>query len=206
VPIKIKKQNLAIPNKDSANMCSGCLGHCCKLHVDLTIYDILRISELEKKEFDSFVQLYEADETDAFGIKSMGKLVKFSLAKKADGFCAFFDSKSGLYCTIENSKPGICLMYPMSIKEGTIVLRDDAVCPDENKKKADFSKMNHQVLEDYDWEWKKYYEYVVEWNSFAKGDENPNDFIRYAIEQVKHEMTPIGRFYRKIKKLFRSTG
>lgn len=206
MPIKIKKENpphesSASPKStEASNMCSGCSIHCCKLHVDVTIYDILRITELENKEMDSFVELYEATDEDAFGFKAMEKIVKLSLRKKENGYCTLFDFEKGLHCKIEKSKPGICLLYPMAMENGKIIVREDAICPVENKKRADFSKMNKQVIEDYDWEWRKYYEFVNEWNSSAIGNESPNEFIKYAIDQVKYEMSPLGRFYRKVKK------
>ena len=181
-------------------MCSGCSGYCCKLHVDLTVYDVLRISELSGKDFDSFVQLYEADETDTFGFRALGQIVKLSLAKKSDGYCTFFGSGPDLCCSIEENKPGICLIYPMALDGNKVVLREDAICPKENIKRADFSKMNSKALEDYGWEWQNYYQFVQEWNNSANGSENPNEFLDYAIRQVKYEMSPLGRFYRSLKK------
>ncbi len=184
----------------STNMCTGCPGHCCRLIVDLTPYDIFRLVHFEGLKIADFTELMRAAEDDAFAFRSMGGLIKFVLKHKENGYCSLLDEGKGLKCTVEGSKPGICLSYPFSLKEGKPYVRDDALCPPMNRKMADFAKMSVPVLEDGRWEWARYQEMVDDWNLTAKGDEPPEEMLKFAAREMDLETYPLGRMYRKIKR------
>ncbi len=187
----------------SQNMCQGCQGHCCSLTVELTSYDIARIVVEKGRDPKNFVKYTDADEND-YSFKALGKRVKLILGHKKDGYCTFFDSKKTLKCSIDDSKPGICLAYPMDLHNGKSMLRTNVVCPLENLKKADFVKMSTAALEDCRWEWERHKEMLEDWNSFARGHENPEEFLRFAFREMQLETSPWGAIYRKIRrKVFR---
>jgi Fe-S-cluster containining protein len=186
--------------EEHPNMCTGCPGHCCKLTVDLTSYDMYRLAIVEGKAMDSFAHLVYADTDDAYGFKAEGKMVKFVLKHKEDGFCILFDKSKDFMCTVEGSKPAICLAYPFNIVDGKPSLRDDAACPPMNKLLADPVKMSVPVIEDARWEWARYLEFVDDWNLKSKGDEPAEKFLKFAAREMDLEKSPIGRAYRKIKR------
>jgi Fe-S-cluster containining protein len=186
--------------RPTTNMCLGCPGHCCKLVVDLTSYDMFRLALLEGKAMDSFAQLVLAEDDDAFAFKCLGKMVKFILKHKKDGFCVLLDDGASLKCTVEGSKPAICLAYPFSLRDGKPLLRDDALCPPVNRLLSGRLKMSVPVLEDAGWEWARYQEFVDDWNLKAKGDEKPEDFLRFAAKETELEKTPLGRIRRGISR------
>lgn len=186
--------------EQTQNMCSGCPVHCCTLAIYPTSYDITRILIVGEKKFDSFIGYVEAAEDDPLAFKAWDKMIKFKIDKKQDGLCIFFDSSKKLYCTIEEYKPGVCLAYPMELRDGEVALRDEAICPKENLKRADFNKMSKQVLEDALWEWDRYAEFVHDWNGFAKGNEKPEEFLKFAASEMEAEMNPIRVHLRHVRR------
>ena len=189
------------PAKPEANMCFGCNVRCCTLRIDLTVYDIARLASASRAPIPDFLVYTDAPAGDRFGFRSSGKLLKFVLAKKKDGLCVFFDGKGDLYCTIEDAKPSACLAYPMALtREGVPVVREDVMCPKENLKRADFNKMSKAVLEDYVWERDRHAEFVADWNMCAKGDEPPEEFLRFAASELDLERVPWGRLVRYLKR------
>lgn len=185
------------------NMCYGCSVHCCELEIDLTSYDIARIM-FAGRTLD-FVKFVESEGRHALAFKALGKMVKLVLKKKNDGLCIFFDGKRELYCSIEEFKPGVCLAYPMEIRDGKATIREDVICPKENLKRADFNKMSKKMLEDWTWEWDRYAEFIEDWNSFARGDEEPNEFLKFAYKEMEAEMNPVKSILRNIRRRFSRT-
>lgn len=194
---------VAPPPAESQNMCSGCPGHCCRLRVDLTSYDILRITAIEERAPHEFAEAVIAAEDDALAFKSDGGMAKFVLRHRINGWCILFNEKKELSCTIERSKPAICLSYPFSLVDGKSALRANILCPQKNRLMADKVKMAPSVLEDGIWEFLRYQEMVDDWNTVARGDESPEDFLRFAASEMDLERTPLGRIIRKLKRGFR---
>lgn len=185
------------------NMCSGCPGHCCRLRVDLTSYDVFRLVLLENKPASDFAQAIFAEHDDALAFKAEGRMVKLILKHKQNGWCHFFREHKELGCSVEGSKPAICLSYPFSLVDGNSVMRGNALCPPMNRLKADRVKMSPHVLEDGLWEFSRYQEMVDDWNGFANGSETPADFLKFAASEMDLERTAVGRFVRKVKRKFR---
>lgn len=189
--------------KPGTNMCSGCPGHCCRLRVDLTSYDIFRIAAIEKRRPGEFAEAIAAKGDDALAFKADGIMAKFILKHRQNGWCMLFNEKKELSCTIEHSKPAICLSYPFSLVGGVSTLRQNILCPPKNRLMADRAKMSPTVLEDGIWEFSRYQEMVDDWNLTAKGDETPDDFLVFAASEMDLERTPLGRIIRKAKRALR---
>jgi Fe-S-cluster containining protein len=183
---------------ESQNMCSGCPALCCKISAEITSYDIARIILNEGKDCSDFVQLARARSDDQ-GFVAKNECMMFVL-KHNQGSCVFLSADQK--CSIENSKPSLCLSYPFELRFGKLFIRHDKLCPLKNLLRPDIGKMSKEVLEDYYWERDRYYEIVDDWNLFAEGTESPELFLKYAFDQMELESTPMGSIIRKIKRLF----
>ncbi|HSB46837.1 MAG TPA: YkgJ family cysteine cluster protein [Candidatus Bilamarchaeum sp.] len=177
-----------------ANMCFGCAVYCCELFVDLTIYDILRISVLEKRNIDDFVSAMYAEPDDIYSFRAEGKFIQLVL-KHVDGACVFFRRHEKLKCSIDSSKPALCLAYPFSFRTGK--LRSDILCPKPNLALVHSAKMSPQALEDCKWEDERYQEIVEDWNILSDGSESIEKFLRFAVSEMELEKTPLGRARRR---------
>jgi Fe-S-cluster containining protein len=189
--------------KPQSNMCYGCEVYCCTLLVELTSYDIFRIAIEQVKDPDDFVDVLFAEPGDLNVFRANGIMVKLALKHKGK-YCVFFDREAKLKCTIDKSKPSLCLAYPFS-SGGSIL--SDALCPKENLKKAHSAKMSPEALADCKWELDRYIEIVQDWNMLSDGSQSVNDFLRFAAAEMTRESSPAGSIYRKarraiIKKVF----
>lgn len=187
--------------KNNSNMCIGCPGHCCRLQASLTSYDIARIVILEEKNAPDFVGAIIAGDNDQMAFRAEGKRNKLVLRQKPNNDCVFLNTKKKLMCEIENSKPAICLAYPLFIwSKGEPRLCSKVVCPKQNLDLIDLDKMSTEALQDCAWEMEQYYSMVKDWNSFAKGDERIEDFMIFAFRETDLESSRFGSLYRKLKR------
>lgn len=194
---------VSMPEKPQS-MCQGCEVRCCTLTIDMTVYDTARLAVFAGKRVEDFLQYADAEPDEIFAFRSLGKLVKLILKKKEDGLCIYFDSSKGLYCTVEESKPSACLAYPMELTDdGRLAIRKDALCPAENLGRADFVKMSKEVVGNYIWERDRHAEFVSDWNRSARGDERPEEFLRFAASEAELERTAWGRMVRRAKRRLR---
>ncbi len=184
---------------DPQNMCRGCPAPCCKLLVELTTYDVIRIALFEKKALGEFMEAVEAKEDDAYFFKALGKKAKLVL-KHRGGFCVFLNSSKGLKCGIEYSKPSMCLAYPFELHNGVVRMSSNLLCPPKNKALADYAKASKDTLEDFRWEWKRYQEVLDDWNRIACGHETPKDFLEFALDETGLECSFLGSVYRRIRR------
>ncbi len=199
----------AVNEPGKPNMCFGCSVGCCSLRVDLTSYDLYRIIMLEGREVSEFVELVIASPGDHFGFLCNKGLVKMALRRagtREGGFCVFHRSAGPLRCSIEYSKPSVCLSYPFDIERGVPYLRTDIKCPEANVLLADKSKMSKEMLEDYDWEYERYGEMVSDWNRSATGAETAAQFIGFVTREMQMESTPLGSLWRKALRAARKIG
>jgi len=180
-------------------MCENCPAYCCKLVVDLTIYDIARIVLIEERPWEEFLLVKEAGDDDLLAFRAQDMKAKAVLRMKG-GRCVFLDTDRDLKCVVEGSKPAICIAYPFVLHEGRPVLRADAKCPIQKKRSADHSKMSKELLEECDWERDRYREMVEDWNVIARGDEPPADFFDFAFRETGHAATPLGSLYRRLRR------
>ncbi len=184
-------------------MCEGCPGHCCRLVADLTTYDIVRIAVQESLRPQDFVEFVRAKDNDAFAFRSRGELAKFVLKHKGGG-CTFLKGGLRMNCSIESSKPAVCLAYPFGLAGGKPVLLRKALCPQKNLAMADHAKMSEAVLADCDWELHTYAEIVADWNRASGGNGTPEQFLAFAAREMELEKTAPGSFYRKLLRAVRS--
>ncbi|MFH1261409.1 MAG: YkgJ family cysteine cluster protein [Candidatus Micrarchaeota archaeon] len=187
----------------TVNMCTGCPGLCCKLVVELSSYDIMRIMLRENKSTDDFLLVVDAADDDAYKFQVLGKYAKFVMQMRENNSCIFLDETARLKCVIEKSKPAICIAYPYSFRDGHLVMRDDKRCPTENLRRARYAQHMHSIMESNMWEWDRYAEIVEDWNASAKGSETPGEFMNFATKEMELETSPLGSVYRKFLRLFR---
>lgn len=189
---------------DNPNMCYGCKSKCCTLRVDLTPFDIARIVHSEGKEAKDFAVFVPAKPNDAFGFRLKGGYFKFVLLRK-DGICCF-SGDGALKCTIEKSKPAVCIVYPFSISYGITYLRRETVCPAENLQRADYSKMSAAVLRDYLWESARYEETLRLWNRHARGDEELAQFYSFVAHDIDADKSRLGGLKRSLGRMMLRIG
>ncbi|HSB46838.1 MAG TPA: YkgJ family cysteine cluster protein [Candidatus Bilamarchaeum sp.] len=187
--------------KPETNMCAGCPGYCCKLLVDLTSYDLFRLVILEKKDALEFVEAVYAARDDAYAFRAEGSMVKLVLRHKENGYCVFFNEKEKLGCSVEEGKPAICLMYPFCGDGRSF--QSNALCPSENRRRADYAKMSKEVYMDAIWEFQRYQEIIDDWNTKSDGSENTADFLNFAAAEMELEKSPLGRQVRRLKRSIR---
>lgn len=182
------------------NMCEGCTIPCCRMDIRLTSYDIVRIMLGQGRKPGSFAILVE-DEDSPESFLALGRKIRFMMKYGRSGFCVLHNAKRKLKCTAEEVKPAVCLVYPMGLMDGRPVVRADAICPVSSLKKADFSKMSKSTLEDACWELERYWEIVGDWNASAKGNEEPEDFFRFALGEMHLESSIPGSVQRRMRRL-----
>lgn len=183
-------------------MCAGCPGLCCTTPIaDLTSYDIFRIEAAEGKRMEDFAELKVAGAGDAFAFRWGSKMVKLVL-KKRYAACVFFDSRKTLGCTIEKSKPSVCLAYPFFLRGESIEIQERLLCPKDNIRRADNAKMSASALRECRWEFDRYAEIVGDWNLTAGHEDDLNDFFKFASRQMELETSPIGIIQRKLERFF----
>ncbi len=178
------------PAHESLNMCHGCPALCCDLRVDLTLFDIVRILHMEGRQAEEFIELAPASKEDCFAIRLEGGMFKLVLQHE-NGMCTFFRNGE-LRCTIENAKPGICLGYPFSIRDGIPYIRKEVVCPFNNLMRADRAKMSAKTLEAMVWEARRYEDAVSAWNGSAKDNESLGAFLRFASNDLDADRSSLG--------------
>ncbi len=179
-------------------MCFGCLSLCCRISAAVTTYDILRVVEATGKPVNEFVQ-YCPVEKNALGFKALNDRMEFYLKREHDS-CVFLRGRPQAICTIEDYKPGVCLTYPFSLRNGKVSIREDALCPPLNKRKTDYEKMSPEALGDCQYELDVYAEIIEDWNALAKGDEKPEEFLDFSVKELDLVQKPIlGLHLRRIR-------
>lgn len=183
------------------NPCEKCEGKCCRLNVELSTYDIGRITtklEEDKKKID-FVFITDALDNE-FGFRVGSQKLRFILKRNKDGTCIFFDKNRKLGCTVESVKPCICIAYPFEIKKRKAVIRPDVKCPAKIKALWKPSEKDAKGIYECNWEWDRYSEIIDDWNSRAKGNETIEDFTGFALAEMQAISNPATEFLRKIRR------
>lgn len=187
---------------EAGNMCAGCDSRCCRLRVDLTSYDILRIALFAGKDVSKFVLSLEAKPEDDLAFRCNGKLAKLILAP-GDGPCVFLRKSGALRCEVQDAKPAICITYPYEVRGGSICFRNDAACPKTKRILTTPAGISPNELEDACWEFDRYCEFVADWNVLAKGGERAEDFLNFAFREMHMEQSFPGSLLRMAKRAFR---
>jgi Fe-S-cluster containining protein len=181
------------------NMCLGCDERCCSLLVELTTYDIARICLFERKKDFVVAALTKKNNPAAF--RALGKSLRLAMKRK-DKNCMFMDRSRELKCSINASKPSLCQIYPFELHEGEATIRNGTSCPEKNREKADHGEATVRSLEDYLWEWERYFSMVADWNRFARGDETIDEFLDFVLRETELETSALGSLYRKLRRPF----
>ena len=171
-------------------MCLDCNAFCCRLRVDLTLFDIARIFHMEGRPMEEFIAIAPAANDDRFGFRLKDGLFKIVL--RHDNDQCHFIVPGELRCSIEKAKPAICISYPFSIKDGVPYLRNDAACPFSNLLNADRTKMSKDILEAMIYEADRYGETVSVWNNHAKGNEEFGSFLKFAANDIEADRSRAG--------------
>jgi Fe-S-cluster containining protein len=168
----------------------------------MTMYDVARIAGLEGKEIGSFLQFLEADDRDAMAFRAGGRMLKMVLRAQG-GKCIYHNPSSRLKCSIQDSKPAVCLAYPMKfLLKNESGFMDNALCPAENLAKAR-TVIPQKTLIDARWEWERHLEIVSDWNSSSRGNEDASEFFAFAAREIEAEKTPLGSLLRRARRAFR---
>jgi Fe-S-cluster containining protein len=193
-------------SEHDANMCSGCPGLCCTTPIaDLTSYDVFRIAAQEGRPIEEFAELRVAKPDDAFSFKFGKQMVKIVLKKKYDA-CVFYNGLGPLYCSVEKSKPSVCLAYPFFLREGKTYVQERTLCPQKNLAAADLAKMSPQALKDCRWEFDRYAEIVDDWNATADESGTLDGFFKFASDEMELEMSILGSLRRRLMRFFSPRG
>lgn len=96
----------------TAGLCNGCVGGCCRMPVEISFEDLLRLG------------VVTTDDAHASRRKLVNRLKKegviasyrevtglFMLAQKGNRDCVFMNSDTRL-CTVYDKRPGVCRQFP----------------------------------------------------------------------------------------------
>ena len=202
VTISMPEDAKAPEEPNEANMCAGCEGFCCRLQPELSVFDVVRINEAEGKPVQDFVNLVAGQDDNPYLIRAMGMRVKMMMRQEG-GRCIFLNPSARLKCSVEASKPSICLAYPFKFYPPQGELMTSVLCPPANLSRADRVKISAEVLRSAAWEWERQAEMVADWNASAKGDEDLGAFFAFAAKEINAERTSLGSMLRKARRLFR---
>jgi|GEM_PF-3104935 len=193
---------LDIPKQDpNASLCIGCPGPCCSLYPELTVYDVFRLALSQSKPLSDYVIMHYTHDDDAIPISISGKTVKMTLTHE-NGKCIFFDDSSGLKCSIQDVKPGICLEYPYVFLDGGLK-GGQVPCPKANLERLAWTEEQDRILVDSRWELDRHMEIAADWNAVSGGKKDLSEFLKFAAREIEYEKTPWGSAIRKIKRAFR---
>ena len=164
----------------SAAACAGCTGNCCRdVVVRVTGFDAWRIRRGQRLEYDQFVEV-RADEdplgeTFRIGDQSCSLFLTKSAVDPAS--CVFLMNLPGdvRRCSIYADRPAVCAVYPMTLRYGTVELREVVRCApsDWNMAKRDYPHWREAFL-GYAVERRLFGRVVEAWNRHAPfEDEEP---------------------------------
>lgn len=107
-------------------LCYGCGSRCCKeLRMELTSFDIYRIWRKTGIEPERFVDFEEAGDEAYF--LAEGKKWRMVLRRGNRG-CVFLSPSDSLGCSIEQIKPGSCLLYPYEFRGSEVKVKEPYHC------------------------------------------------------------------------------
>lgn len=145
--------------KIGCNDCQGC-SECCRMVGDTILLDPYDIYQLEKALKMNFEELI----AERIELRVVDGLIQPHLKMRSDGLGCTFLSKEGR-CTIHNSRPGFCRMFPMGRiyqEDGFKYFLQVHECPYPNKTKIKLRKwLGISSLE-------RYEEYIRKWHGLTR--------------------------------------
>lgn len=186
--------------------CHSC-GHCCTEVVCMpTPWDVIRIvretgaNPYAFLEFLTPEEVEGVDEDDATWLEAGKERYIMSLRRDEREGCFFLNKTSG-YCSIYESRPILCRLFPFALqetKEGVYKgfgLHDDVGCPRNTDGVVDCDQLYELYLEDC--EHHTDYETLVEvFNKREYKGKKPEDFIEMFIK-VKGRPKAVEQYVRK---------
>jgi Fe-S-cluster containining protein len=118
--LKAVKLNMSSPDKDKPwtwvkyrdGMCQSCRADCCRMPVEITAEDLIRLGLSNNDELERSVKKV------ASRLKKEGKISSyrettnlFMLASRPDGSCLFLDPKTN-FCLVYEVRPSVCRRFP----------------------------------------------------------------------------------------------
>jgi Fe-S-cluster containining protein len=172
----------------STGACAGCTGNCCRdVVVRVTGFDAWRIRRGQRLEYEQFVEV-RADEDplgESFRIGDQSCSLFLTKSAVDPASCVFLMNLPGdmRRCGIYADRPTVCAVYPMTLRYGSVELREDVRCApsDWNLAQLDYPYWRGAFLE-YAVERRLFGRVVETWNRRAPfEDEGParERFFRY---------------------------
>ena len=117
----------------SADACAGCTGNCCRdVVVRVTGFDAWRIRRGQRLEYDQFVEVRPDEDPMAETFRIGDESCSLFLGKSAvdPAACVFLMNLPGdvRRCGMYADRPTVCAVYPMTLRYGSIELREDVRC------------------------------------------------------------------------------
>jgi Fe-S-cluster containining protein len=175
--------------KNTVNFACHHCGHCCTEVVCLpTPADVIRIARDTGKNPKKFLEWLTPEEIDGVDDDDPTWLEcgdeKYMMALKRDEKkgCYFLDKKTR-YCTIYESRPYLCRLYPFKVqetREGDVkgfTLHTDVGCPRNRDGKVDVSSLT-EIYEDDQLNHEDYDDLVAIFNRRRDPDKKPKDFLK----------------------------
>ena len=167
-------------------ICSLCDARCCKERIiSITIFDVIRIMEKTKKEFDEIAELRRAnllnvDYSNLLTCKDDVVEMEYLLALKSHP-CIFLKNNR---CSIYEFSPLVCRAYPFSEnkKIGELV-----ACPLKNKIMFSIRGIDKEIIENLKKEDKEYKKIIKKWNERKEGGRTKKDCVRFLFKEAGSE-------------------
>jgi Fe-S-cluster containining protein len=171
--------------------CHHC-SHCCTEVVCLpTPWDVLRIvreTGADPKEFLTFVtdeDIDDVDDDDATWLE-VGKKQYLMALKRDEQGCFFLDKKTR-FCSIYESRPMLCRLFPFRLQEDKkgkfkgFTLHKDVGCPRHKDGEVATKPLHELYLAD-DEHQDEYIDLVTFFNGLYYEDKKPEDFVNLFIQ------------------------
>ncbi len=196
--------------RDTVSFSCHHTGHCCTDVVCLpTPWDVIRIVRQEGADPYEFLEFIRPGEIqgvtkgDPTWLK-VGKERFMMALKRGKKGCHFLDKKTR-YCSIYESRPILCRLYPFKLDEfrdGSFKgfsLHKDVGCPKHRDGKVDTIPLYELYLDDSIHQ-RDYNDLVEVFNSRDYEGKAPEDFIKMFVEFVKQKSTEKGSGARRAPK------
>jgi len=105
-------ENVTTWVKYSARLCRNCVANCCRLPVEATIEDLVRIGVVDEFEIgENLKKLAKRLKKEGVVDHFYQKKERFTLTRMASGDCHYLDN-STRRCTIYSRRPDTCRNHP----------------------------------------------------------------------------------------------
>ncbi|MCX6118011.1 MAG: YkgJ family cysteine cluster protein [Proteobacteria bacterium] len=93
------------------SLCKGCMGYCCRLPVDATVDDLVRMKVISQDEaLQSARKIARKLQKDGIIVSFRASKMLFQIAQKSNRDCIFLGDDR--LCTIYDLRPDVCRRFP----------------------------------------------------------------------------------------------